>query len=377
LRRSTESIESTQLGVRVTDSSSMHNRVWISLVGIGVATRVIVGCGEPPLDDLTRPLPGSDAGGTVAVPSGIRAKGGGAGTKSTGGGAPVASVPRGGMPAAPAGEAGDGGEAIAEPPPSSMGGSGGRAGAATGGRLASGGKASTGGAAANTGGAAPTGGATEISGGSDGSGGASSGGGATPLPETGGTSTGGQGTGGGAQGTGGGAPEPPSRAIWFTEYVEGASGTRKALEISTLEETTLLGCRVDVYSNGSPTPSKSGGAVLDASISPGSPWVLCTQEIVDTGAVCSEKVGLNFNGDDAITLVCENQIVDSIGTVGEVRNPKYWGTPELKTADTTLRRVCSVTEGDPIADDAFDPAVEWEAVTPDAFDGLGSHCREP
>jgi len=365
--------ENEQLGARVTDSSSMRKRVWISLVGFGVATRVIVGCGEPPLDDLTRPLPGSDAGGTVAVPSGIRAKGGSAGTKSTGGRAPVTSMPRGGTPAAPAGEAGDGGEAIVEPPPSSTGGSGGRAGAATGGRVATGGKPTTGGAAANTGGAAPTGGATEISGGSDGSGGASSSGGAAPLPETGGTWTGGQGTGGNSQGTGGGAQEPPSRAIWFTEYVEGASGTRKALEISTLEETTLVGCRVDIYSNGSREISSSSD--LDSRISPESPWVLCTKELVgELGAVCSEQVGLNFNGDDALTLVCEGQIVDSIGTVGEVRDPKYWGTPELKTADMILRRVCSVTQGDPIATDAFDPAIEWEAVAPDALDGLGRHC---
>ncbi len=355
----------------------MRKRVWVSLVGFGVVTRFVVSCGEPPLDELTRRPPEYEAGGAVAVPSGIRAKGGGAGMTSTGGRATTAAAPRGGSPALPvaaAGESGDGGEPTMEPTPVlAMGGSGGRAAISTGGRVATGGKASTGGAAAATGGVAPTGGTPEITGGHADSGGATASGGTPPLPQTGGTSTGGQGTGG--QGTGGAEPVAPSRAIWFTEYVEGAMGTRKALEISTLEATTLLGCRVDVYSNGSVV--KSSDTALDANIAPGSPWVLCSKELVgELGAVCSEQAGLNFNGDDAIVLVCDDQIVDSIGRVGEAPGPKYWGSPELKTADMVLRRTCSITHGDALVGDDFDPSLEWEALTPDALDGLGNHCLE-
>lgn len=356
----------------------MSKRVWISLVSVGVATQTIVSCGEPPFDDLTRPVPGSDAGGAVAVPSGIRAKGGNA-TKSTGGRAATTSMSRGGAPssnAAAGGEIGDGGAAIAEAPPSpALGGSGGRAAAATGGRAATGGKAATGGVTATSGGSTPTGGTSEPTdgGGGSGNGGATASGGVAPFPATGGTQAGGHETGG--QGTGGSEPAAPSRALWFTEYVEGAAGTRKALEISTLEETTLLGCQIETYSNGATTGPRV--TALDASISPQSPWVLCTKELVELPLpACSQQVGLNFNGDDAITLVCEGQLIDSIGQIGALPEPKYWGTPELKTADMVLRRACSVTRGDPIAEDAFDPSLEWEAFAPDALDGLGSHCLE-
>ncbi len=348
----------------------MQQRIWISLVSFGVATRVIVGCGEPALDELNRPPPTPEAGGAFAVPSGIRARGGGAGVKATGGRAPTASAPRGGTAAtdaAAAGEASDGGEPSAEP--SSV--TGGRAEAATGGRAATGGKpATTGGAAEASGGSLPTGGVPEITGGnaaSGGSGGTSASGGETALPETGGTSTGGQ-------GTGGSEPAPPSRALWFSEYVEGSSGLRKALEISTLESTTLRGCRVETYSNGSATASSK--LELDAEVAPGVPWVLCTKELVELGAACSDQVGLNFNGDDAVALVCENGFIDVIGHIGQPAPDKYWGTAELKTADMTLRRACSVTEGDPLADDVFDPSLEWEALPSDALSGLGTHCLE-
>ena len=351
----------------------MQRRIWISFASFAVITRLVVGCGEPPLDDLHRPPREPEAGGAVAVPSGVRAKGGSAGMKSTGGRAATAAAPRDGtaaMPAADAGEwgGGQGGDASIEPVPAPPTSSGGRPAAASGGRAATGGKADTGGVAESTGGAAATGGAAEVTGGSDGSGGAPASGGMTALPETGGTATGGQ-------GTGGSEPSPPSRALWFSEYVEGPEGTRKALEISTLEATTLRGCRVDTYSNGSSKASSK--LALDADITPEAPWVLCSKELVELGATCSDQVGLNFNGDDAVALVCDDErIIDVIGHVGEPPPDKYWGTPELKTADMTLRRVCSVTHGDPLADDVFEPSLEWEAAGPDALDGLGSHCLE-
>jgi hypothetical protein len=361
--------ESAQLDARVTDSSGMQQRIWISLVSFGVVTRVIVGCGEPALDELNRPPPSPEAGGAFAVASGSRAKGGSAGTKATGGRAPTVPAPRGGtaaMNAAAAGEAGDGGEPSA--PPSSV--TGGRAETATGGRMATGGKpASTGGAAEASGGSESAGGAAEITGGSaasGGSGGASASGGETQVAETGGTSTGGQ-------GTGGSEPAPLSRALWFSEYVEGSSGNRKALEISTLEPTTLRGCRVEIYSNGSATASSKA---LEGEVFPGAPWVLCTKELVELGAACSAQVALNFNGDDAVALACEDGIIDVIGQIGEPRPGAYWGTAELKTADMTLRRLCSVSAGDPIAGDAFDPSLEWEALSSEALDGLGNHCLE-
>src|SRR6185369_14063450 len=82
-----------------------------------------------------------------------------------------------------------------------------------------------------------------------------------------------------------------------------------------------------------------------------------------------------FNGDDAIVLRkggAGGPVVDAIGQVG-LDPGTEWGTGLTSTADNTLRRKASISAGDTIPADAFDPALEWDGFATDTFDGLGSH----
>jgi hypothetical protein len=51
-----------------------------------------------------------------------------------------------------------------------------------------------------------------------------------------------------------------------------------------------------------------------------------------------------------------------------------WTAGGVTTVDRTLRRLCSVGEGDPVGNNAFDPSLEWSSFAVDTFDGLGVHC---
>jgi hypothetical protein len=219
-------------------------------------------------------------------------------------------------------------------------------------------------------GGAGQGGAGSPQAGSSGSGGSagkagSGGGGAN------GGASGGQGTSGvaGEAGTGGDGAPPELPLLLFSEYVEG-SGTYKALEIHAPLGARLEGCSVKVYFNGNLTPSST--LALSGELLPGAVTVLCTAALSAlVPLACDQTRNLTFNGDDAITLECRGQILDVIGQIG-VDPGAYWGGAVSRTADRTLRRLCTVSSGDDDGFDAFDPIEQWQAFPIDTFDGLGT-----
>jgi subtilisin-like proprotein convertase family protein/C1A family cysteine protease len=161
--------------------------------------------------------------------------------------------------------------------------------------------------------------------------------------------------------------------LLFSEYVEGSS-YNKAIEVANLgsSSASLDGCQIRVYLNGSPTPSRT--ADLSGSLAGRGTFVLCHPSA--SAAVlsrCQLQNGAvaNFNGDDALDLVCNGQVLDVFGRIGEDPGTA-WGSGATSTLDKTLRRKCSVTQGDPNGSDAFDPAVEWDGFAKDVFDGLGN-----
>jgi len=175
-------------------------------------------------------------------------------------------------------------------------------------------------------------------------------------------------SGGGGAGVDGG-DHAGTRALLFSEYVEGSS-RYKALEVRAVETTPLDGCELGIYSNGS-TEGKS--TRLEGELRAGETYVLCTTDLADVlGATCGVVVkSLSFNGNDAVTLECDGAVVDAIGQIGF--DPKTaWTTGEVSTINQTLRRRCSVAHGDTVPGDAFDPSVEWTSHPLDDFSDLGS-----
>jgi hypothetical protein len=105
--------------------------------------------------------------------------------------------------------------------------------------------------------------------------------------------------------------------------------------------------------------------------------VLCNANEMDFGAACDIDTNVtNFNGNDAVAIVCGGVIVDAFGQIGTDPGTS-WGTAPEDTVDVILTRECSVTAGDTNGADAFDPGAEWVGVNYSsaiADDGLGVHC---
>lgn len=167
----------------------------------------------------------------------------------------------------------------------------------------------------------------------------------------------------------------PVRAeVYFSEYIEGSSNN-KALEIynPASQAVDFTGYRVEMYFNGSATSSL--GINLVGSVAAGGVFVLAQANAV--AAITAKANQTNsaswFNGNDAVVLKKNGQIIDVIGQVGA--NPgTEWGVGLMSTADNTLRRKTSVTQGDTLATDAFNPADEWEGFALDSFDDLGIYA---
>lgn len=167
--------------------------------------------------------------------------------------------------------------------------------------------------------------------------------------------------------------------LYFSEYYEG-TGLNKALEIYNPSATAvnLAACTVFIYPNGAVDPNPVNGIVLAGMVNDDDVFVLCNGALVQP--FCDQSTGsVAFSGDDAIELRCDGNTVDSFGQVG-VDPGAEWsgGDPVVGTIDEVLRRSCSVTQGDPIEDDAFDPSIEWTSEPiiaanpqPEHIDDLG------
>lgn len=313
----------------------------------------------------------------LALPPFETPEGGAGGTPATGG--TPGSI--GGRPIA--GSSGSGGAFSRAGSGSISGGSGGvssdgaASGGSTSGDSASGGTASGGESSASGGmGGEPDGGSDGGAGSTTAAGGSHAGssaaGGAGGAGGSSGGQTGGSGQ-GGESGMGGDSGAPGTPPIWFSEYVEG-SGHLKALEIYNPTLASTAGCAIGLYHNGNLEPT----IVIRANPEP-QPIpvaVVCSPQLAAAlPDVCHATANLNFNGDDAIAILCDGELVDVIGQIG-VDPGSYWGGAAVRTADRTLRRSCAVTSGDANGNDEFEPAAEWQAFPTDTFDGLGVHdCK--
>jgi uncharacterized protein len=166
---------------------------------------------------------------------------------------------------------------------------------------------------------------------------------------------------------------PAYAELYFSEYIEGSSNN-KALEIFNPDgqAVNLSGYRIEMYFNGSSTSTL--GINLTGSVAPGGVFVLAQANAVAaiTGKANQVSSSNWYNGDDAIVLKKNGQIIDSIGQIG-VDPGAEWGTGLTSTADNTLRRKSQINAGDTQATDTFNPSEQWEGFAQDSFDNLGSY----
>gem|GEM_PF-2503315 len=164
-----------------------------------------------------------------------------------------------------------------------------------------------------------------------------------------------------------------STDLFFSEYVEGSSNN-KGLEIYNGTGATVVldgNYSIEAYHNGSTTPSFT--IALSGSITDGDVHVIANPSA--TFASDQTSGSLTFNGDDTLLLKHGDSIVDSFGQLG-VDPGSAWGTGDTSSANHSLRRKPSISAGDIIPDNAFDPIDEWDGFAIDSFDGLGAHALD-
>ncbi|BBB32115.1 hypothetical protein TTHT_0529 [Thermotomaculum hydrothermale] len=165
---------------------------------------------------------------------------------------------------------------------------------------------------------------------------------------------------------------PTGKDLYFSEYIEGSS-YNKALEIfnETGSAVDLSEYEIQMYVNGNTTPSTT--ITLSGTLNDGDTFAICHSSASSTlQNLCQMTSGsLSFNGDDAIVLVHNGNVVDSIGRVGEDPG-SAWSNNGVSTENMTLRRKPHIHHGDTVIDDAFDPSVEWDAYNQDDFSDVGS-----
>lgn len=166
---------------------------------------------------------------------------------------------------------------------------------------------------------------------------------------------------------------PAAADVIFSEYIEGSSNN-KALELYNSGDSVvdLSQYEVHVYANGSKTVSSTFKPT--GNLAAGATYVIAHAYMADTlGSRINLTAGLNYNGDDAVTLSRQGNIVDRIGQVGFRPADAWTGASGASTKDNTLRRKASIKTGDSAADTVFDVDQQWDAFPVDSFDGLGAH----
>ncbi|MFZ9915393.1 MAG: lamin tail domain-containing protein, partial [Phycisphaerales bacterium] len=170
-----------------------------------------------------------------------------------------------------------------------------------------------------------------------------------------------------------------STDLIISEYVEGSSNNR-AIEIynGTLGSVnfTAGGYRLAIYRNGAASPSSI--ISLNGTLPSNGCWVVTSSSASGALLARANQTASNsqfsFNGDDSIVLIkgATNAVVDAFGQTG-FDPGSAWTAGGVTTADVTLVRKPSVCGGDIIANNAFNPSIEWTQFPIDTYTNLGTH----
>ncbi len=167
--------------------------------------------------------------------------------------------------------------------------------------------------------------------------------------------------------------------LFFSEYIEGSS-YNKYLEIynGTGRAVDLSDYKIEIYVNGQTIAKYT--EELSGILKDGAVIVLQHPKSTIYDGLTIESSAINFNGNDAITLVkiSTDAFVDIFGSIGEDPG-KAWTTSisdvSLTTLNSTLVRKASIRGGVTVNPENGFPTLgtEWIMCPEDTIDYLGSH----
>ena len=156
--------------------------------------------------------------------------------------------------------------------------------------------------------------------------------------------------------------------LLISEYIEGSSNN-KGIELFNGTESVIVleAYGIKIGSNG----ADLGNAIeLAGEIAPNETYLVCNSS-ASFAAQCDQTTGsISFNGNDAVALVRDDNVIDTIGVVGE---SQYWGIGDTSDAlkDHTIVRNNTVLS----PSETWNPD-EWTVLEQDEFDEFGSHSLE-
>jgi len=154
--------------------------------------------------------------------------------------------------------------------------------------------------------------------------------------------------------------------VYISEYVEG-SGDNQAIELfNGGSELTMADCYLSIYRDGA-SESDTVVTLSDGLLAHGDTLVVCSSGFEAEERCDSTSDQLIFDGNDAIALMCNHEVVDVVGLVGSDPGTGWEGEGQ-STHDQTLRRDCMATSGRT----EFSHST-WDGAAKDAWDDLGSH----
>jgi predicted extracellular nuclease len=161
--------------------------------------------------------------------------------------------------------------------------------------------------------------------------------------------------------------------VYISEYIEGSSNN-KAIELYNDSDTAvdLSTYSLNFYFNG----GSSANTVINLSgqLAANSVYVVADADAnADILAQADLTSGSGFfNGDDAIELINDGNVIDSFGQVG-FDPGSQWSAGDVSTQNATLLRLDAISLGDSDSSNIFDPSAEWFALAQDDTTNLGTH----
>lgn len=162
----------------------------------------------------------------------------------------------------------------------------------------------------------------------------------------------------------------------ISEYVEGSSNN-KAIELYNPSAVSidLSQYQLKFFFNGSTAAGTS--IALSGMLNAGATYVIADNDASSEILAKTQLVSTAsfFNGDDAVVLYKQDEVIDSLGQVG-VDPGSQWGSGDLSTQDNTIRRKTDALTADTVINDEVS-LTNWLGFAKDDISDLGQFGAGP